>query len=182
MILNIDIDGVTADFTGGFAARYAEWFGVELPAVQGWADIFETTHFASEEALWDWTDRVPEFWRRLPPIGGAFGGIDILRQAGHQVNLVTARHEKTRIQTLAWVADHLGPDAPTVHHVTKSEKHKVPGTFWLDDSPDVLGFLEESVGPDRVYRFVRPWNKGAPGIPIKSWEAFVLRVLEKGAL
>ena len=54
--LGIDLDGVVADFNGGWIARYNRDFGADLDAsmVREWDGLERLTHFRSMSEFWEW--------------------------------------------------------------------------------------------------------------------------------
>ena len=182
----IDIDGVLADFNGHWVRTYEHWFGVKLDpeAANSWTAFLDHTHFGGEDEFWRWTDAVPGFWENMPLLPGAAGGAYRLLAHGHQVELVTNRHDRVRAATDAWARRHLPKHWRPVIHFVKGDKSVVPAQLYVDDRPSILEGLR-SKGL-RAIRFEQPWNadvKGDADWKARDW-AGVLKIVarESGVL
>lgn len=167
MIVGLDIDNVLADFQGGWAARYEQAFDRKPTVLNTWDALVDGTHFNTAAEFWAWADSVPGFWRDLPPVKGATGGVYDLLEAGHQLVLITNRHPETRLQTFDWVEKHwplLRRGLPQINFVKHGEKGKIPAQIYVDDSPNELTALKAE--KPAVVRFKQPWNKDleVPGL------------------
>jgi 5'(3')-deoxyribonucleotidase len=165
----IDLDGVTADFSNGWADLYEQWFDRIVPNKdrRSWTSCFEHTHFTTPDDFWAWTDEA-DLWRQLDVIRGAQGGIYRLRQEGHRVFFLTNRHDNARAATIDWLRQHFGPRHPELS-MTKT-KAAVPAALYVDDSPRVLQELVDA-GVNNIVRFVQPWNEPIPGVhDAGSWD------------
>lgn len=161
MRIGVDIDGVLADFQGGWITRYFDWFGRSIPQDQyGEWDAFLQA-FDTPEEFWAWTDAVPGFWANLEPITGALGGVYQLLRGGHELVLITSRHPKVRAQTEAWVkANWPVGKLPQLHHLPSAQKGTIDCQIYIDDAPKVL----EGLGNKPcVLIFDQPWNREVKG-------------------
>lgn len=180
MKIGVDIDGVTADFQGGWAKAYEVWYGKQIDpeALKSWDACFDETHFKDEADFWAWTDEA-NIWRNLDPIPGALGAIRELRKDGHDVVFITHRHENARMATQDWIRRHVVP-MPELHFT----KHKwtVDRQVYIEDSPK--GLLQLVERKPYVIRFQQPWNEGAPGLPADGWAEVVDMIgrIERGEL
>lgn len=163
MRIGLDCDGVLADFHAGWIAQYNEWFNARLELEQeSWSNFVEETHFSTEADFWAWVDRVPDFWVNMPTIGGAMGGVLELQKAGHELLVVTHRHEKASLQTKAWFEKHwpLNDERqlrlPTIHHTKR--KASVDCQLYVDDGPKPIASLMAE--GRKVIKFSYPYNKG----------------------
>jgi 5'(3')-deoxyribonucleotidase len=170
--IGIDMDGVLADFTAGWIARYNAEFGTALQAsdVQRWEGLHGLTHFADMDAFWTWAraDGVTIF-RDLPPIPGAIETIrDLARR--HRIVIVSSKFDWAIPDSLAWLARH-GVTAREVHFVWR--KSTVPCDVYLEDAPHQLEELVASRPASTVCRMVQPWNDDVPGtVAVRSWDQF----------
>lgn len=172
MIVGVDLDGVIADFDGGWRRAYAVWYGKEVrDLTEEWDDNARLT-FGSQAEFFAWVGDVPGFWQDLAPVPGALGALRELRKQGHQIRFITARPEWARSQTLRWLIAN-GQPSDELHFT--GEKWRVPAHIYIDDSPAVLADLKEAKAP-YVIRFARPWNKKAPGMSCANWDEVLTRV------
>ncbi len=166
MLIATDIDGVLADFVPGWVGRYNSQFaaGLDVGALTAWDSIVTSTRFATAEEFFRWLGGIHGFWAELPPVDGASPAVTRLRAGGHRLIAVSQRPEAARRDTLAWLDRHFGG----MPLVLTADKSSVSADILVDDSPEVLSGL---VGTATVpVRFVRPWNEGAPGVPVSSWD------------
>ncbi len=174
MRLGIDLDGVVADFNGGWIRRYNAEFraAVALDAVRHWDGIPETTHFADMAEFWDWArdhDGASVF-RHLDPYPQALDTLRRLDRVGHQIVILTFKPDWAIPDTFAWLAHHRVPTREV--HVL-DDKHRVPCHVYLDDAPHQLERISAGRPDAVVCRFVRPWNRPVPGTQdIASWPEF----------
>lgn len=178
MKIGLDCDGVLADFAAGWVAQYNEWWNARVELDQStWMAFLDHTHFAEEADFWAWVDRVPDFWVNMPPIAGAMGGVLALQDAGHDLCIVTHRHEKASAQTARWLQKYwpLGFGLPLVHHTKR--KSKIDCQLYVDDGPKPLQHFAD-VGRKAI-KFAYPYNKTSPAIAsVKSWAELVPLVAE----
>lgn len=183
MKIGIDIDGVLADFTGHWPALYKLWFGrdVDQRIVDSWNGIAQV--FGDEDLFWRWVDSVPNFWRDMPLIEGAAGALYDLKMKGHELILITNRHDRARAQTDQWAKLHLPvfPRLWEIHHV-KGDKSVVPCQLYIDDNPRRIRELRKN--QHRVIRFWQPWNEELDSSGDSDWVAGswveVLDIIEMG--
>lgn len=176
MRLGIDLDGVVADFDGGWAARYVEEFGRPLPDRPAvWDRLHELTHFPDMDAFWDWVHH-RQIFRHLPVIPGALESLRRLAAAGHEIVIISAKADRSIPDTLGWIAEH---QLPTREIHFRREKYTVECDAYLDDSPEYLPELVTHRPYALVCRMVAPWNQPVPGtVDIPDWPAFEKVVAE----
>lgn len=171
MRLGIDLDGVVADFDGGWTARYAEQFGTSPPESPArWDELHRLTHFPDMATFWQWVEQCRLF-RDLAPLPGALEGLAKLAAEGHEVVIISAKSAWAIPDTLHWLATHRLPTRE-VHF--REDKHTVECDVYLDDSPVALPQLVAHRPRALVCRMVAPWNRPIPGtVDISDWSGFV---------
>lgn len=181
MRLGIDLDGVVADFNGGWTKAYNQQFATELgaEAVTGWNQIPSLTHFENMGEFWHWARGLEggSLFSRLDPYPGAVEALVGL--AGeHDIVVVTTKPSWAEIDTYAWLVEH-GVPASEVHITGK--KWAVDVDVFLDDAPHVLRYLVERRPDAVVCRYVRPWNHPLAGaVDITDWSDFAAVVEGSG--
>lgn len=171
MRLGIDLDGVVADFDGGWTAMYADEFGTTIPTGRaGWDLLHQLTHFPDMAAFWDWVHQRAVF-RRLPLIAGAVEALTKLAGDGHEIVIISSKPDRVIPDTLHWISTHR---LPTREIHFREDKHRVACDAYLDDSPVVLPTLVRHRPDALVCRMVAPWNQPVPGtVDVADWPAFL---------
>jgi 5'(3')-deoxyribonucleotidase len=178
MRLGIDLDGVVADFDGGWMSRYHEEFGsdprlshAEPGAPQMvWDGLHHGTHFPDMDAFWDWVHS-HHLFRHLDPLPGALEGLSKLANDGHEIVILTAKPDRAVPDTLHWLAD-LQLPTREIHFI--HAKHRVVCDAYLDDSPLVLPDLVAHHPTALVCRMVAPWNEPVAGaVDVVDWSEFL---------
>lgn len=168
-IVQIDIDGVLADFNHGFTKLAQEMFGPDVPV----RDTFAQQHWHQYEgldkqqinAVWDEIGKRRWFWYLLKPLlkEETFKRIEGLERRGADIYFVTARHTGVmlRDQTELWLKVY-GVASPTV--VFTDDKagfaNAVGITHAIDDKLENGKALGMVLGPD-AYLLDRPYNHQA---------------------
>lgn len=174
MRFGVDIDGVLADFQGGWAEAYELWWPgkLDFTKLDKWDSLETETHFERREDFWTWTDDA-DIWRQLRVVDGAQGALYDLQKKGVMIELVTARKAIPRAQaaTYEWLDKHFGfvtNLADRIHHT--GNKASVPCSLYVDDSPHELEKLAHA--GKTVIRYDRPWNQGTdiPGALARNWK------------
>jgi 5'-nucleotidase len=132
--LFLDLDGVMADFDGGFPVK----FGFDHRDVP-------------DKVMWDAIEKDGKFFRELPPCAGA---LDFFESVKHlQPVILTAcppsNFEDVAEQKRAWVRTHLGADVPIVFTPggkTKSLFMHRTGDVLIDDFERNLERWQEAGG------------------------------------
>ena len=179
MRLGIDLDGVVADFTGGWIRLYNDEFGTDLTRDQvvRWHGVLDITHFTSKHEFWRWARRGegPSLFATLDPYDGALARLHDLATE-HEVVIITTKPSWAVHDTYAWIADHHLPTREI--HVT-AQKWRVPCDVYLDDNQFQLHDIERNRPDATVCRFVRPWNHPARNLAdIHDWDEFGELVFE----
>lgn len=177
MRLGIDLDGVVADFNGGWTRFYNRDFGGHLSAesVTGWSQIPELTHFTSMREFWKWSSDLDgaSLFRHLDTFPGAVDALERLSRR-HHIAIVTTKPRFAVHDTFAWIAERRIPT--TEVHIT-DRKWEVDCDIYLDDGPHVLPGLVRGRPDALVCRYVRPWNVPVEGtIDVGDWDAFEMVV------
>lgn len=171
--LGIDMDGVIADFTGGWVRLYNREFRTDVrpEAVRSWGAIPDLTHFASMGEFWDWSTDLDgvSIFAHLEPFPGAIEALHRLARR-HHIAIITTKPAFAVADTFRWLADHGVPT--TEVHITEA-KEVVDCDAYLDDGPHVLEALAAHRPEALVCRYVRPWNAPLPGVvDVADWPAF----------
>lgn len=174
MRLGIDLDGVVANFNHGWMDLHGQEFGSELdPAmVTTWDGLHDVAGFDHMGQFWRWArgrDR-PSIFRHLATYPGAMPALGRLRDAGHEIVILTSKPDWAISDTLAWLAD---VEMPTREVHLLDDKWRVACDVYLDDSPTVLPQLVANRPTATVGRFVRDWNAPVAGaIDVHAWDEF----------
>ena len=172
--IGVDVDGVLADFNTNFIQRCIDVTGRDLfPErpfdIPTWNYPEHYGYTAAEvSATWDSIKTDPAFWGSLPPLLGAMGCLEWLRELSQtgQIDLyfVTARlGVMAKQQTEMWLATHSGDFmwAPTV--LIASDKGTVARglklTHYIDDrweNADAVAYMSLNT---KVYLRDQPWNE-----------------------
>ena len=198
MRIYVDIDDVlseTARALCGLAAREFDRH-VEYENVDGF-DLQEVFHLTDEEmARFVKLSHAKECIEAYEEVPGAVAGVKALREAGHQVELVTGRPAFSAAATSAWLEE-VGLLNENVTYVDKYNRHfeageNLPRTLTMaelaarrydlviDDSPVVLARLA-GWSWAKVFIFSRPWNakmKSADNMTrVQNWAEILERIL-----
>ncbi len=174
MRLGIDLDGVVADFNGGWIRLYNRDFDAAIPldAVQEWNGIPGATHFASMREFWRWAADIDghSLFRHLEPYPDALEALWSLA-TWHEIVILTTKPHFGVHDTYAWISEHQLPTRE-VHIV--DHKDTVPCDVYLDDAPHNVYRISRSRPEAVTVRFARPWNSHVPGTEsVASWAEFV---------
>jgi len=180
MRLGIDLDGVVAQFNKGWMQRHREQFGSDLdPAmVTSWDGLDRLAGFGSMSEFWTWfrNGDGPSWFRHLDTYPNAMDTIHRLRDAGHDIVILTHKFDWSIPDTFGWLSD-IGMPSREVHIL--GDKYRIECDVYLDDSPLVLPELVENRPAATVCRFVRPWNVPVEGaVDIRDWAEFESIVTE----
>jgi len=181
----VDLDGVVADFNGGWTRLYNAQFGSALTAdhVTAWDAPEALTHFDSMTGFWRWVrtagDNGRSLFAVLKPYAGAVAGMRALLERAH-VAIITTKPSWAISDTLHWLA-RLGLPLREVH--ITSDKASVPCEVYLEDSPIQLAALRRHRPEAVVCRFVRPWNRPVDGcVDVADFDDFLVVVEELTAM
>ncbi|HEY8656602.1 MAG TPA: hypothetical protein VIN34_07705 [Candidatus Limnocylindria bacterium] len=183
MRIGVDLDDVTAECAVPYLRKFAEEFGITLPEQDlGWHllrtidDVPDAEKDRFRMALYDGA-----FFSELEPYADCPGVLEALASAGHELYFVTARAERRRVVTEAWLREkgllqharavHLkphgdfDPSAPRGRYdATSSARYKLRiaeelrlEAFCEDD--ETIAAALAAIGLT-VYLFDRVWNRG----------------------
>ena len=173
MRLGIDLDGVVADFNGGWTRLYNRQYGTNLDAhsVTRWNHIPDLTHFRHMGEFWRWAADLDgaSLFRHLDTFPGSVEALDALAR-NHDIVIVTTKPDFAVADTYEWVAEKRLPTNEI--HITE-DKREVDCDVFLDDGPHVLPGLVSGRPRSVVCRYVRPWNHPVPGaVDVHDWDEF----------
>lgn len=182
--LGIDLDGVVADFNGGWTKLHNAEFGstVTPDHVTMWDGLHHLGGFDDMDAFWDWArgnEHRPSIFRHLELLPDALETLHALAEEGHQIVIVSTKPDWAIHETMHWLADHQIPTREV--HLTFS-KHLVDCDVYLDDAPGVLPDLVEHHPDALVCRYVRPWNDPIDGTTaVNNWAEFHALVTQRSS-
>lgn len=171
--LGIDIDGVVYDFWNAFNPWLINAGVMHKPVAPTRWNWWESYGLREKHAVALLCEAVKQgalFWNG-PPIAGAIEGLAYLREAGHNVTLVTDRRLRdielvARQATYYWlVANHVPHD-----NLIIGTKRGLNFDIMLDDKPQTIKELTDD--GDRAVFFDQPWNNAFPDERVKSWVEF----------
>lgn len=173
--LGIDLDGVVADFNGGWISRYNAQYGADIPldAVDSWGAPPRLTHFRHMGEFWRWARDLEgaSLFRHLSPFPDAIGALEELTARGHDIVILTAKPDWAVHDTYEWIAEHRLPTREV--HIL-DDKWMVPCDVYLDDAPHQLETIVRHRPDRQVCRFVRRWNRPVGGAhDVASWAEYV---------
>jgi 5'(3')-deoxyribonucleotidase len=179
--VGVDLDGVVADFTGGWVRLYNAHFdaAVTVDQVTAWDSPELLTHFPSMTAFWRWArtagERGRSLFADLEPYPGAVAGLRSLLDVAH-VAIITTKPTWAIPDTLDWLARLRLPLREI--HIT-SDKPAVSCAVYLEDSPIQLANLRRRRPDSIVCRFVRPWNRPLAGcVDVTDFDDLLVVVTE----
>ena len=179
--VGVDLDGVVADFTGGWTRLYNAQFGASITPdqVTAWDAPEQLTHFGSMTGFWRWARTAADHGRSLfadlKPYPGAVAGLRSLLDLAH-VAIVTTKPTWAIPDTLDWLARLRLPLREV--HIT-SDKPAVPCAVYLEDSPAQLAALRRRRPESLVCRYVRPWNRPIDGrVDVRDFDDLLVVVSE----
>lgn len=180
----VDLDGVVADFTGGWIRLYNAEFGATLSPsdVTTWDAPEELTHFESMTDFWHWArtagSRGRSLFAELEPYPDAVGGLRALLDQAH-VAIITTKPTWAIPDTFRWLA---ALDLPLREvHVT-TDKPSVACDVYLEDSPLQLAALRRRRSDAVVCRYVQPWNRPVEGcVDVTDFDDMLVVVSELAA-
>jgi 5'(3')-deoxyribonucleotidase len=182
-VLGLDLDGVCADYTGGFRRHVAAALGVPPSSLP-------------DPVSWDWTECdwgigsheqylrlhaaavAQGLFRELEPLPGVRDGLWRLSHAGVRIRVITHRlfvsgsHAASAADTVAWLEDH---DLPYWDLCFVADKPQVGADLYIDDSPANIEAFQ-AAGSD-VLIFDQPYNRHLQGPRVRTWAEAAAAVL-----
>lgn len=170
MRLLVDMDGVVVDY---------------LSAALGCInEVCNTTYTPKDVQSYDLRKLLPDKikddfqyllsnWIRfdeLDPIPGSIETLEKLREAGHEIVLVSAAERDSHTEKLTWVGQNL-PWLTDHDVIFTHQKSLIRGDVLLDDHPRHLMQFHATGGT--AVCFDQPYNQSYRGIRAEGWPAFM---------
>jgi 5'(3')-deoxyribonucleotidase len=161
MRILLDVDGVMADFSQGVIDRLRLRTKLTPEDITQW-DIFglleEKFSFYHKKLALELMD-VPDFWRRLPCVDGAYDAYIAIEAMGHEIVFVTSPWDSCHGWNVArrlWLEEHFGitKDQLVITHA----KHLVRGDILIDDRESHITDWNRIHGTGGIL-FAAPYNK-----------------------
>ena len=183
-IVNVDLDGVCADYVAAFRVFTARRFGLDpedlpdpsqydLTTLTGWPYRTPGDYLAAHaEAV------AQGLYANLPPIEGAIEALKALDDEGVYLRIVTHRlivgglHRRVIDDTARWL------DECGIRYMSlcfAGEKDSIGAALHIDDAPDVVRRLR--LAGQRVLVFDQLYNRSVEGPRLVSWRDGVSVVL-----
>jgi len=169
MRIAIDLDGVLGDWNNSWIRAYKARYGerINYSDITDW-DFLHLTRFRNWKEFWYFYRKETSYLAVTPDTHG-LQVMDVLKQIGHDLAIVTSRPEWAMEDTLSWIAYHR---VPVTEVMLREDKHNVDADLFLDDGPHFLEAIK-AAGKHGV-RFVRPWNRPIEGVPdVRDWGEFL---------
>lgn len=132
--LALDLDDVILDFTGGLRTSVQVEYDVAVPEFTDW-DIAAVLNPIIGYSWWKWMKNRDWLWKTFPAVPGAIGSINILREQGYYLEIVTSKPQWAEASVWQW----LGRWRPAVHRVTivdqESKADVTEAHILVDDKP-----------------------------------------------
>ncbi|KAL7979396.1 hypothetical protein Chor_015420 [Crotalus horridus] len=143
----VDMDGVLADFEGGFLKKYrARYPDLPYIALEERRGFWVSEQYGnlqpglSEKAISIWESK--NFFMELDPLPGSVEALkEMAELEATEVFICTSPIKKYRYcpyEKLAWVEKHFGPEF-LEHVILTRDKTIVSGHVLIDDRPDIVG-------------------------------------------
>lgn len=187
LVLGLDIDGVLADYEGGFRQEVAKLLGVD-PASIGrqthWSLVDSGWPIVSEDHFADLHSSAVRggMFRRLEMIDGASDAVWALSDAGVYIRIVTHRlgfkgtHGAAARDTAEWLDLN---NIPYRDLTFVADKPAVGAHVYIDDAPHNIRKLR-AAGAYAI-TFDQAYNRGLEGPRARSWQEVVDMVAEYAA-
>jgi 5'(3')-deoxyribonucleotidase len=160
----IDLDDVVLDFTGGLRTSVQTEYDVEVPPFGNWkiADVLDPI---IGHSWWKWMKNRDWLWKTFPAVPGAIGSINMLREQGYFIEIITSKPDWAEASVWQW----MGRWRPSVDRVTivqdgDSKAEFTSADILVDDKPQNCEEWAASRRP--AVLFSRPHNETyRPSVP-----------------
>ncbi len=173
MIILLDMDGVLADFEGGFLKKWQEEYPGEFFVPLADRRQIDTSQDYPEDlrAKVRGIYTAQDFFLGLNPIKEAVDGVSQMIEAGHDVRVCSAPLKEYRYcvsEKYQWIEKHFGFDF-TKRIILTKDKTLVRGDYLIDDRPEIKG----SYAPEwKQVLFNAPYNREVTGLPRMDWSSW----------
>ena len=176
--LNVDCDGVIADFVGQLVILSAFRFS--------FMDIDKYDHPLLTKELITRALHEPETYKYLFPVQNARPALRGLYASGYRIHIATNRNPKTTEYLVNWLALWGIPyDDLTLLGFANKDKNVAGGDILVDDKPvNVNSYADAGIG--QAILFSQPWNENAwisPAVErVRGWDKTVqaIRRIKEG--
>lgn len=181
MRIGVDLDGVVASFSHGWATAYQQDFGGDLiteDKIIGW-NINDLTHFKNMDEFWEWLrTRHPQVFRFLPLYPGAREALWWLHRTNHDIVIITTKPDWAHECTSVWLDENKIPCDEL--WITKNKREVPRCDVYVDDGVHNLEPLIEEYPDSVVVRWIQPWNHPVEGaVDCDSWGKFLKIVADR---
>lgn len=166
MKIQMDVDGVLADFNAGFyrlAQGYDPGIQVVLNNDQKDWHTWEGISKEIQEKCWSEIKSDPLFWYRLPSLATReeFRMLRNLMIPSNEIYFVTSRPgETSKWQTEAWLFDRLEMQATVIVTAEKGGFAKLIEPDWSLEDRDMNAYkIGREIGANRSFIIDRPYNR-----------------------
>lgn len=169
MLILVDLDGVVVDMLPTWLNLINRYYGENLRVsdITAWG-VHGFCKKASSRQVHQLI-KEPGFFRHLPPVRGAIETLKELKEAGHEIEIVTAA-SAGHSDKQAWVEKHLPfIDAFDDVHYTR-KKYRICGDLFIDDHEKNLRQYRDVHGGDKVVCFDQLYNRDYDGMRVLDWE------------
>lgn len=189
-VLGVDLDGVVADYEGGFraACQAATGFDVSrFPTATSWSFVESGWPFADEDEFFAAHRAAVNggLFRDLQVLDGASEALWALSDAGVRIRIITHRlvvnfsHATAVSDTVSWLDRNRIPFRDICFVRDKAE---VGADLYLDDSPKNVEALRQSGGDGVAAVYDQPYNRHVEGLRVCGWNDVLDLVRERSGL
>jgi len=142
-VVLVDMDGVIADFEGGFLKNWRE----RHPDKPSIPLEHRTTFYIADQYPQEWRELVrqimlaPGFYRNLEPIPGSIAALQEMSELGFEVFICSrplSEYKNCVLEKYEWVEEHLGEDWVKRIILTR-DKTIIKADILIDDRPEIRG-------------------------------------------